>query len=981
MDRRSPRPDITVTLRCNNRCVFCPRTILARIAVMPEEGIEARLAAVRRRSDRVVLTGGEVTVLEDLFDILAACRRLGFSDVALISNGRRFSDPALAGAVVDAGVTEVGVTLYDLRRRVHDGLTGVRGSLAETLAGLDHLVRLRAQTGKPRLRINTVLSSRNADGMTGLVARVAGRGIQDILIAEAVLSDVFNEPLAYGRVRAIAGTIVREGLHGASSVLFRGFPCCIFRDLPGVSMGGVDRPGGVRVEAQAIDTFFAPDTNARRYIREFETGFERVPACRSCAMRTVCPGVQKRYLKSFGREDFSPLPGPTRPGRRKDLPQPARVGPEETGDDELDEEMIASEAPERRDPCRIAVTPTTACQLRCSYCKVRLGKRTSAPEVLDRAVDLLMTSAAARPEIQFFGGEPLLGWREVRRTIERTRSLHGERDVLFTLTTNGLLLDDDVLAFLRETNARVIFSLDGDLRTQALTRLRGRRDAPKMQAAMERGLEALMRSGVPFFVNMVFTPENVRSIESNVDFMRRKGVGVLQVCYANGLAWPPEAMEEARAALSRLAGASTGQGRFRLQNIGSDVEPAILSNDLIVDVDGTLYGDAAIFCERAFPDLRSVYRMGHVAQLRCYDGLRRTKRENLRLLRRTYPRGSDTRRMIESQLRFGMMVDATLRRFEGGARGPRTPGSPRTADANPLSKVFASGLVGQAAFMEKHPQVMKLPVLLLENPCCHDCIFCKSKPIPPTPMGRIRAMLGENEGLGLRRLGIVGNEPLAHPDILEVVDEARRCGFETFEVLTSGRPLADEGLAGALAGRGVESVAMPLYSHIAEAHDEITGSPGSHTATLRAIENARRLGIRVYLHANLLTQNLRHLSALEALVVRDLGLPFCIIPTRPKTANRPYGELVPPYAAVIETLAEKVASLVGFPLCVTERIQSPALLDASRISDTLKLYVTDQGHAKPKSRCTGCAVSRRCIGTYAEMIRLYGEEDLPGRDR
>jgi len=272
--------------------------------------------------------------------------------------------------------------------------------------------------------------------------------------------------------------------------------------------------------------------------------------------------------------------------------------------------------------------------------------------------------------------------------------------------------------------------------------------------------------------------------------------------------------------------------------------------------------------------------------------------------------------------------------------------------------------------MRRRPELMRLPVLHLENECFHDCVMCARTRFAPTPWARAAAWLAANGRARMTRLGIGGSEPLAHPAIMRILALARRRGFTGVEVMTSGWPLAGAGLAGRLARLGVEVFSVPLHAPEPEEHDRITGTPGSHRRTLEGIAAARAAGARVFVHANLLRRNIGAVPALERLVVDGLGLPFCVIPVRPKRSNLPYGELAPAYAEMERRLAGRVRTLAGFPLCVAARIQEPALIPSGLISDLLKLYLVDREQHRP-APCRACAARASCLGTFRAHLRLF----------
>ncbi len=110
------------------------------------------------------------------------------------------------------------------------------------------------------------------------------------------------------------------------------------------------------------------------------------------------------------------------------------------------------------------------CNLNCSYCFASQGKyhgdrALMSFEVGKRALDFLVENSKGRTnlEVDFFGGEPLMNFDVVKQLVEYARSIekkHG-KNFRFTLTTNGMLIDDDVIEFCNREMSNVVLSLDG----------------------------------------------------------------------------------------------------------------------------------------------------------------------------------------------------------------------------------------------------------------------------------------------------------------------------------------------------------------------------------------------------------------------------------------------------------------------------------------------------------------------------------------
>ena len=158
------------------------------------------------------------------------------------------------------------------------------------------------------------------------------------------------------------------------------------------------------------------------------------------------------------------------------------------------------------------------CNLNCSYCFASQGKYQGdralmSFEVGKQAFDFLSATSGSRRnlEVDFFGGEPLMNWEVVKRLVAYAREqekLH-DKNFRFTLTTNGMLLSDEVDDFLNREMSNVVLSLDG--RKEIHDHLRkdyaghGSYDAivPKFKRLVEK------RGGQNYYMRGTFTHNNV----------------------------------------------------------------------------------------------------------------------------------------------------------------------------------------------------------------------------------------------------------------------------------------------------------------------------------------------------------------------------------------------------------------------------------------------------------------------------------------
>ncbi len=110
------------------------------------------------------------------------------------------------------------------------------------------------------------------------------------------------------------------------------------------------------------------------------------------------------------------------------------------------------------------------CNLRCKYCFAQTGdfggcRMLMTPETGKKAMDFLIENSGDRVnlEVDFFGGEPLMAWDTVVETVKYARSIEKthNKNFRFTITTNGILLDDEKIDYINKEMSNCVLSLDG----------------------------------------------------------------------------------------------------------------------------------------------------------------------------------------------------------------------------------------------------------------------------------------------------------------------------------------------------------------------------------------------------------------------------------------------------------------------------------------------------------------------------------------
>jgi len=171
------------------------------------------------------------------------------------------------------------------------------------------------------------------------------------------------------------------------------------------------------------------------------------------------------------------------------------------------------------------------CNLRCRYCFADTGefhgkRGMMTNEVGEKAIDFVIRESGARKniEIDYFGGEPLLNFDVVKHITEyaKKEAEKHDKNFRFTITTNGMLLSDDVIEYINENMSNAVLSLDG--RKEVNDKMRCKIDksgsydniVPKYQKLVNS------RGDKDYYVRGTFTAENLDFVE-DVEHMLELG--------------------------------------------------------------------------------------------------------------------------------------------------------------------------------------------------------------------------------------------------------------------------------------------------------------------------------------------------------------------------------------------------------------------------------------------------------------------------
>ena len=186
------------------------------------------------------------------------------------------------------------------------------------------------------------------------------------------------------------------------------------------------------------------------------------------------------------------------------------------------------------------------CNLACRYCFAEEGeyhgrRALMSLEVGKKALDFLIANSGSRRnlEVDFFGGEPLMNWDVVKQLVEYGRSLEksNNKKFRFTLTTNGILLNDEILEFVNKEMGNIVLSIDGRKEINDKMRpFRGGQGSydiivPKFQKVAES------RDQMNYYVRGTFTHNN---LDFSKDVLHLADLGFKQISVEPVVAQPTD---------------------------------------------------------------------------------------------------------------------------------------------------------------------------------------------------------------------------------------------------------------------------------------------------------------------------------------------------------------------------------------------------------------------------------------------------------
>lgn len=185
---------------------------------------------------------------------------------------------------------------------------------------------------------------------------------------------------------------------------------------------------------------------------------------------------------------------------------------------------------------------TDNCNLNCKYCYENKKCAELSIEDIKSIIDYEISNNSKICNIVFYGGEPLLKKDVIYDVIEYIKSKNSQTRFSFGITTNGTLLDDKFLEFMKENNfINVAYSFDGDEEVQNLNRIT--KSGEGTFKVVNENATKMLEKFKNTVAMVVVTKNNIKSLENSVNFLINKGFVAINILFDYTYDWQDEDLE------------------------------------------------------------------------------------------------------------------------------------------------------------------------------------------------------------------------------------------------------------------------------------------------------------------------------------------------------------------------------------------------------------------------------------------------------
>ena len=288
-------------------------------------------------------------------------------------------------------------------------------------------------------------------------------------------------------------------------------------------------------------------------------------------------------------------------------------------------------------PQRLVLLLTHKCQLRCKYCRVSKFSSSMPEDIALGGLDWLFGSKASLLQIQFFGGEPLLEFELLKKSVYYAEKLAREKNkkIVFILTTNGIILTKEKIDFLKGHNFIVEYSIDGEVISQL--KARKAKDGKEYYPKMLKNLQFLQKTDIRYYSISVVMPDTVDFMLDNFKYIVGLGFKSLQINYSLGVFWDKTSEKTFFKQTGDIIKYIKQIGGVEFINFTSTrKEPVVLNAELTLDCNGSIYLESGICLEEDFRKMKKNFLVAGLKNAKSINFYRSSSFENFYRLSKVY---------------------------------------------------------------------------------------------------------------------------------------------------------------------------------------------------------------------------------------------------------------------------------------------------------------------------------------------------------
>jgi len=294
--------DVKIGYSCNNHCKFCIQESRRNLRNnQTTEDVKSVLVKEKENFEEVVFTGGEVTIRDDIFELIRYAKNCGYRTVRIQSNGRMFSYLDFCQKMIDAGADEFMLSIHGSTSQIHDSLTCAKGSFEQTLKGIRNLKKINKN-----VYVNSVVNKKNYHDLSNLAKVLIEIKVDSYQFAFMHINPIIQKNAKlikeivprYNEVRLYVEQALQAGIDADIQVRAEAFPFCTLDE----------KYHGNISENYAADSFIYENKRISDFKKAKQDGVKtKGEKCKQCKFYGKCEGPWCEYPKIFGFEEFKPI--------------------------------------------------------------------------------------------------------------------------------------------------------------------------------------------------------------------------------------------------------------------------------------------------------------------------------------------------------------------------------------------------------------------------------------------------------------------------------------------------------------------------------------------------------------------------------------------------------------------------------------------------------------------------------------------------